>query len=174
MVSRLSLLLTILTAGFLTTGFAVRAEEPTKHGTAIDWKRLEVFPSRIVIGDPRESVQVVVTAFDAGNQLADVTGQCSLQLSNTEVARLDKSRIVALKPGSADSQLELQVKLGELTATVPVEIKAVAIPKPIAFESEVLVALSKQNCNSGACHGSPSGKGGFRLSLRPSMHNWMH
>ena len=24
----------------------------------------------------------------------------------------------------------------------------------------------KQGCNSGACHGSPSGKGGFRLSLR--------
>ena len=28
------------------------------------------------------------------------------------------------------------------------------------------MALSKQGCNSGACHGSPSGKGGFRLSLR--------
>ena len=36
----------------------------------------------------------------------------------------------------------------------------------VEFESEVLVALSKQGCNSGACHGSPSGKGGFRLSLR--------
>lgn len=34
------------------------------------------------------------------------------------------------------------------------------------LKSEVLVALSKQTCNSGACHGSPSGKGGFRMSLR--------
>ena len=41
-----------------------------------------------------------------------------------------------------------------------------ATPRKIEFESEVLVALSKQGCNSGACHGSPSGKGGFRLSLR--------
>ena len=38
--------------------------------------------------------------------------------------------------------------------------------RKLEFESEVLVALSKQGCNSGACHGSPSGKGGFRLSLR--------
>ena len=36
----------------------------------------------------------------------------------------------------------------------------------MSFEFETLAALSKQGCNSGACHGSPSGKGGFRLSLR--------
>ena len=40
-----------------------------------------------------------------------------------------------------------------------------AAPVP-SFRYEVLPALSKQGCSSGACHGSPSGKGGFRLSLR--------
>ncbi|GIT31885.1 MAG: hypothetical protein Ct9H300mP1_39310 [Planctomycetaceae bacterium] len=34
------------------------------------------------------------------------------------------------------------------------------------FHSEVIAALSRGGCNQGACHGSPQGKNGFRLSLR--------
>src|SRR5207248_3315239 len=30
----------------------------------------------------------------------------------------------------------------------------------------VIAALSRVGCNQGACHGSPQGKNGFRLSLR--------
>ena len=37
---------------------------------------------------------------------------------------------------------------------------------PVSLRLDVLPALTKQACNSGACHGSPTGKGGFRLSLR--------
>lgn len=37
---------------------------------------------------------------------------------------------------------------------------------PIVFRDHVIAALSHAGCNSGACHGSPQGKNGFRLSLR--------
>jgi hypothetical protein len=36
----------------------------------------------------------------------------------------------------------------------------------ISFRHEVLPVLTKAGCNSGTCHGTPSGKNGFRLSLR--------
>lgn len=36
----------------------------------------------------------------------------------------------------------------------------------VSLQRDVIPVLTKQACNSGACHGSPSGKGGFRLSLR--------
>jgi hypothetical protein len=36
----------------------------------------------------------------------------------------------------------------------------------ISFRFEVLPLLTKAGCNSGTCHGTPSGKNGFRLSLR--------
>ncbi|MDP1561984.1 MAG: DUF1553 domain-containing protein [Pirellulaceae bacterium] len=36
----------------------------------------------------------------------------------------------------------------------------------ISFERHVQPILAKSGCNSGACHGALSGKGGFRLSLR--------
>ena len=38
--------------------------------------------------------------------------------------------------------------------------------KPVHFRTDVVAALSHAGCNSGACHGSPQGKNGFRLSLR--------
>ena len=37
--------------------------------------------------------------------------------------------------------------------------------KPVSFVHDVLPVLTRQGCNAAACHGSPSGKGGFRLSL---------
>lgn len=41
-------------------------------------------------------------------------------------------------------------------------------PLPIArsFSQEVIPILTRSGCNSGTCHGTPTGKNGFRLSLR--------
>src|SRR6188474_2259363 len=36
----------------------------------------------------------------------------------------------------------------------------------VSFRRDVVAALNVGGCNSGACHGSPGGRGGFRLSLR--------
>ena len=41
-----------------------------------------------------------------------------------------------------------------------------AAERPVEFRTDVIAALSRAGCNSGACHGSPQGKNGFRLSLR--------
>jgi len=38
--------------------------------------------------------------------------------------------------------------------------------RPVDFRTDVIAALSHAGCNAGACHGSPQGKNGFRLSLR--------
>ena len=37
-------------------------------------------------------------------------------------------------------------------------------PRPVSFRNDVIPALSQASCNMGACHGTPTGKGGFRLS----------
>src|SRR2546425_1032276 len=36
----------------------------------------------------------------------------------------------------------------------------------VRFATDVLPVLTKNGCNSGACHGAAAGKGGFKLSLR--------
>ncbi len=38
--------------------------------------------------------------------------------------------------------------------------------EPVSFTREVIPILTKAGCNSGTCHGTPTGKNGFQLSLR--------
>ena len=42
---------------------------------------------------------------------------------------------------------------------------AITTQAAVSFQHEVLPVLTRQGCNAGTCHGSPSGKGGFALSL---------
>jgi hypothetical protein len=56
--------------------------------------------------------------------------------------------------------------LGSSTLGIGTSGVATLAAEPISFRYDVLPALSKQGCSGGACHGSPTGKGGFRLSLR--------
>jgi hypothetical protein len=41
-----------------------------------------------------------------------------------------------------------------------------SFPERVSFLHDVVPILTREGCNSGACHGTPSGKNGFRLSLR--------
>src|SRR3954452_19337199 len=51
-------------------------------------------------------------------------------------------------------------------ALLPLAAPARVAEPPVHFRTDVVAALSRVGCNSGACHGSPQGKNGFRLSLR--------
>ncbi len=124
--------------------------------------RAEFHPQRIQLAGPREWSQVVVTGYDEKEVPRDWTRDGSIVSSNESVVKVERGQVRPVGNGSA----ELSIDLGPLKYKIPVEVTDFDAPKPVAFENEVLVALSKQGCNSGACHGSPSGKGSFRLSLR--------
>ena len=49
---------------------------------------------------------------------------------------------------------------------MPVEVAGLDRPSPVSFRREVIAAFNVTGCNAGACHGTPSGKNGFKLSLR--------
>src|SRR5215213_6354545 len=59
-------------------------------------------------------------------------------------------------------------RLSALVLLLLAAAPASAADAPVEFRRDVIAALSRAGCNSGACHGSPQGKNGFRLSLRGS------
>ncbi len=124
--------------------------------------RLEVFPATIKLAGPRSRAQVVVTGHYADGTIRDLTQEC--QIASAKAATATVERTIVLPKQDGKTQLTISVE-GK-TTTVPVEVAGFSAEQPVSFEFEMLAALSKQGCNSGACHGSPSGKGGFRLSLR--------
>jgi hypothetical protein len=124
--------------------------------------KLEVFPSTIELEGPTSLQQIVVTGLDAANQPRDWTHEIAVVSANPAIAKVQNNKVIPVSNGTT----EVIVQIGETKQTIPVKVSSFEKKRPVAFESEVLVALSKQGCNSGACHGSPSGKGSFRLSLR--------
>ncbi|QJX01148.1 DUF1549 and DUF1553 domain-containing protein [Frigoriglobus tundricola] len=55
---------------------------------------------------------------------------------------------------------------GPAVAGAPPDLAAPKPNEPIRFQRQVVPALAVAGCNAGACHGTPSGKNGFKLSLR--------
>ncbi len=137
--------------------------------TAVTWPQLldspteiEVFPNQIVLDHPRSQQQLVVTLRDTAGSERDWTRQARYRIVHPEIANLTGGVLTPV----ADGQTELIVEVGNQRCAIPVQVTGSQQSRPVEFETEVLLALCKQGCNSGACHGSPSGKGGFRLSLR--------
>src|SRR5439155_10828023 len=64
-----------------------------------------------------------------------------------------------------DGATTVLVRAGKQTAQLSVEVRQAADPEPISFRRQMMAALSVSGCNAGSCHGIPSGRNGFRLSL---------
>lgn len=141
--------------------FVLGAEriEPVFLGTP---ERIEVFPDSIQLGSRRATMKPIVTAHYGDGWLQDVTAVASLSTSNDATARVDHGRVIPV----ADGATTLTIQVAGLESTIPVVVSGQGAEAPVSFQYGALAALTKQGCNSGACHGSPSGKGGFRLSLR--------
>ncbi|MEO8493705.1 MAG: DUF1549 domain-containing protein [Planctomycetota bacterium] len=135
------------------------ALEPIQVGQP---QRIEVFPPAVTLAGVREQMQIVVTGYYADGTVQDLTRAAAFTSSNAEIFTLDGSVAHPKADGSAD----LKVSVGGGEASIIVQVANQAAPQAVSFEYGTLAALSKQGCNAGACHGSPSGKGGFRLSLR--------
>ncbi|MCZ2342257.1 MAG: DUF1549 and DUF1553 domain-containing protein [Bacteroidales bacterium] len=54
-----------------------------------------------------------------------------------------------------------------LVASLPTTAAVPPAPAaPVSFQRDVIPIMTAAGCNQGACHGTPTGKNGFRLSLR--------
>jgi hypothetical protein len=147
---------------FLTVT-AARADEPNSSLIEIGQPaRIEVFPREAKLTGSRSKVQLAVTGYYTDGSVRDLTEASGFASTDSMVA-ITASGVVHPE---ADGKAQIAVVVGSHAAIVPVEVSNYSAPQPVSFEFETLAALSKQGCNSGACHGSPSGKGGFRLSLR--------
>lgn len=122
---------------------------------------LVVFPPELILDSAGRSMRIIVSAKNVSGSEIDVTDRVSLKSTDESIVSLHENRVTPLRNGKT----ELRVSFGKLTTIVPVTVRMNGADS-VSLQNEVLPVLSKQGCSSGACHGSPKGKGGFRLSLR--------
>ncbi|MGZ0170631.1 MAG: DUF1553 domain-containing protein [Planctomycetales bacterium] len=124
-------------------------------------ERLDVYPERIELPAVGLKSHFLASALDVSGRSFDATRIATFESSDSEVVSVDRGLVLAVAPGIAD----VRVTVAGKTAMLHVVVGKNHVP-PVSLRNEVIPILSRQGCSSGACHGSPKGKGGFRLSLR--------
>jgi hypothetical protein len=124
---------------------------------------LQVQPDSIALVGPRAFQQVIVTGQYADKTVRDLTALCEFAVEAPELAAISGDGY--LQPRK-DGTGAIVVKAGGQMVRVPLTVKDAAGSQPVSFRRELIASLNVGGCNAGACHGTPSGKGGFKLSLR--------
>ncbi len=124
---------------------------------------LDVQPETIRLAGPRAMRQVLVTGRYSDGSERDLTSFCQMQVERPDVIKLGRG---GLLQSHANGETALVIQAGERTTRVPVIVTDFDKMQPVSFRHELVAALNVAGCNAGACHGIPSGRGGFKLSLR--------
>ncbi|HXD88615.1 MAG TPA: DUF1549 domain-containing protein [Urbifossiella sp.] len=144
----------------LLLGFAIpgSAAEPPAGAP----RELVVFPKAIALSGPRDEQRVIVLGVWPDGRQWDLTRAATYSSANAATALADKDGIV--RP-VADGKTAIAIRANGASASIPVTVNKSSADAPVNFTREIEPILTKAGCNSGNCHGSQHGKGGFRLSL---------
>ncbi len=137
----------------------VLAEVPIEVGQPAS---IAAEPAKFELVGKRSRQQLLVTGMYSSDDLRDLTPVATLVSSNPAIAKIEGA--IVLPAGNGEATVTATV--GGQSVSIPVLVRNIDVPAPVSFKNETQMALTKAGCNMGACHGSPSGKGGFRLSLR--------
>lgn len=149
-------------ASLIATGQAASAEDADAVESLGAPGQLQIEPSNSQLSGPRSQQQLVISGVFTSELVLDLTDRVELTSSDPNVAQVESGVIKPIGNGQATITAAYQ----GVTVQAQVTVVNVDKPAPVSFKNEMLAALTKSSCNMGACHGSPSGKAGFRLSLR--------
>ena len=129
--------------------------------------RLAIFgPSgaqTISLNGPDARQQLVVTHLVAGGLSRDVTRDVAYLTAPQGIVAVDASGFVT---PLANGRAVITARFREAKpVSIPVVVSSFESQRPISFPNDVVPQFTRAGCNSGACHGTPSGKKNFRLSL---------
>jgi hypothetical protein len=123
---------------------------------------VEIAPAAVVLDGPRAIQHLVVTATMKDGTTCDVTDRVRFVTGSSRLAKVVDGVLVPV----ADGATHVVATLGRLSSRpAEVTIRHAQGIGSVTFVNDVMPILAKAGCNSSACHGSPTGKAGFKLSL---------
>ena len=151
---------------FTLNGHFLQAEIPPDPGARLsaigEPVALEVEPASITLAGPRASQQVLLTGRYADGSVRDLTSFSEWKSADAELVDVTSDGFVS---GLRDGASHLEIRVAGLAAQVPVAVTDSNLPQPVSFRRELMPLLSVAGCSDIRCHGAPSGKNEFRLSL---------
>ena len=152
----------LLATAWMVTAATLAADSPEKHADKTAYVghpvSLVVQPETIRLAGPRAMRQMLVTGRYSDGSERDLTSFCEMKLESPDLAKVSRGGLLrAQKAG----ETVLVIQAGERTARVPIIVTDFDKSQPVSFRHEFIAALNVAGCNAGACHGIPSGRGGF-------------
>jgi hypothetical protein len=124
---------------------------------------IRVHPREIALHGETATQRVLVTGEHGSSVESDLTAMARFEIMDRAVAAVTpEGRVTPRGPG----RTTLLVRYAGHEQRARVCVDGFNHKTPVDFRTQVVAALARGGCNQGACHGSPQGKGGFRLSLR--------
>ena len=111
----------------------------------------------------RSTRQLIATAQYADGTVRDLTRQLEWVSLNPDVAAVSSLGQVTPR---GNGKATIVASRGSVEVKTEVSVEKMDQPAPVSYRYSVIPAFSQAGCNTGACHGTPTGKGGFKLSLR--------
>ena len=131
-------------------------------GWRLDGRTIAVTPERTTLVGRRATRQLL--AASRGESPLDLTRAVEWVSLEPSVATVTPTGQVRPR-GDGTAWIVARGASG-LEGRAVVEVSGMRGANRVSFRNDVMAAFSQANCNMGACHGTPTGKGGFRLSLR--------
>jgi hypothetical protein len=103
--------------------------------------------------------QMIATGRYADGSVRDLTRLLFWTSLDPAVATVsDQGQVFPRGNGTAT----IVARHGSIESSAVVKVQQMDQPAPVSFRRDVIPAISQAGCNTGACHGTPTGKGGFR------------
>ncbi len=152
------------TLAFLIAATGARAGETLNRDAILGSPvKVSVEPSESKLLGRRATGQLIASGNYADGSVRDLTRALDWVSLNPDVATVTANGRVVPK---ANGKATIVARGGSVEALSIIHVEAMERPAPVSFRNDVIPALSQAGCNTGACHGTPTGKGGFKLSLR--------
>ncbi|MDP6930690.1 MAG: DUF1549 domain-containing protein [Planctomycetota bacterium] len=131
-------------------------------GLSAQESALSIYPAEVSLNGKRDFQRIVVVATDASGLTRDVSAQAKIEFSAPGLATIENGRIF---DPTKDGTSEITVRVGKLSAKAKLVVSGANRKPDISFRNQVIPILTRSECNAGSCHGSATGKNGFKLTL---------
>ncbi|MGP0069996.1 MAG: DUF1553 domain-containing protein [Isosphaeraceae bacterium] len=124
---------------------------------------LRLLPPSVRLVGPHASQRFVVDTTEGEVGTVDLTSRAVFATDNPRVATVDERGFVH---PVGDGLATIRATVDGQVARASISVEDHERDESWSFRNHVEPILTKQGCNSGACHGAAAGKNGFRLTLR--------
>jgi hypothetical protein len=126
---------------------------------------VSVTPARVLIDRPQAAQQLLVTGRFSDGSLHDLTGSARFRSRAPSIATVTPQGVVT-PGGNGSGTVSVVVASGArgLALAVPVRVRNAGVRYRWDFASQIVPLLTRAGCNGASCHGSASGRGGFKLA----------